>query len=82
MRGIAIGARGADPYGLREVVDPHENQIEPPRADAALFNIARETLAQHADDALQIVQIAKRFGKAQFAARQFRRDDRDQHLGG
>jgi hypothetical protein len=66
VRGIAIGARGADPYGLREVVDPHENQIEPPRADAAL----------------QIVQIAKRFGKAQFAARQFRRDDRDQHLGG
>ena len=31
MRGVAIGARGADPYGLRDVVDPHENQIEPPR---------------------------------------------------
>jgi hypothetical protein len=61
MRGVAIGARGADPHGLGDIVDPHENQIEPPRADAAPFKIARETLAQDADDALQIVRITKRF---------------------
>ena len=54
----AMSERGPDPYGLRDVVDPHKNQyLKPPRAAAAPLNkIARETLAQETDDALQIVQ--------------------------
>jgi hypothetical protein len=62
VRGIAIGTRRADPHGLGDIVDPDENQIEPPRADAALFKIARETLAQDADDALQLVLVDPGFG--------------------
>ena len=39
MLGLAIRARKPDARGLRDIVDAEEDEIEPPRADAARFEI-------------------------------------------
>ena len=49
MLGFAIGPRKANARGLRDVVDAQKDEIEPPRADAARFEIKAELIAQLAE---------------------------------
>ena len=39
MLGLAVRPRKPDARGLRDVIDAQEDEIEPPRADAARFEI-------------------------------------------
>ena len=80
MLGLAIRPRKADARGLRDIVDAHEHEIEPPRADATRFEIEAQLVGELVDDALEILGIADRFGKAQFGARHFGRQQRRQRL--
>ena len=82
MLGLAIRPREADARGLRDVIDAQEDEIEPPRADAARFEIEAQLVGKLSDDALQILGIADRFGKTQFGARHFGRHKRRQRFIG
>ena len=69
---LAVRAGKPDPNGLREIVDPQEDEIEPARAHAAGLQVAAQVFAKPLDHALQILGIAQRLGKTQFRARHLR----------
>jgi hypothetical protein len=57
MLRLAVRAGKPDPNGLREIVDPQEDEIEPARAHAACLQVAAQVLAKPLDHALQILGI-------------------------
>jgi hypothetical protein len=44
--GLAVGAGQTDADRLREIVDAHENEIEPPGPDAAAFELGTQQFAE------------------------------------
>jgi len=60
MLAIAVWPRGADPHSLRNVINPQEHQIKPPRADPPHFQFAHQRGTELFNHSLQVFGIEER----------------------